>query len=146
MDDDGGSETHDDGAGTAAVLYGMFTSFTEALDRLEERLAAIEATVRAGPGDLTAHLARVEAATSRLAERTAAAPAGEPLGDLIKAQSEGVDRRLVELEASVDALRILLQGHIDDTAQSLGRRASEAGRRLVSDLGLRSRPKPPPTA
>lgn len=76
--------------GTGAVLYGMFTSFTEALGDLEKRLAAIE--------------------------------------------------------ASVDGVRLLLQRHMDETAQSLGRRASDAGRRLAGDLGLRGRPKPPPGA
>ncbi|MGH9283024.1 MAG: hypothetical protein ACRD0S_08805 [Acidimicrobiales bacterium] len=33
------------GDGTAAVLYGIFTAFTESLSGLEQRLAAIEAGV-----------------------------------------------------------------------------------------------------
>lgn len=101
--------------GTGAVLYGMFTSFTEALGDLDVRLSAIEEAVRA-----------------------------------VRTMPSGAEDRLASLEASLDelagaveAVRALVQSHVDDTAHSLGRRAGEAGRRLASDLGLRGRPKPP---
>lgn len=41
--------------------------------------------------------------------------------------------------AAVEDLRRLLQAHVEETANSLGRRATDAGRRLASDLGLRGR-------
>ena len=87
--------------GTAAVLYGIFTSFTESLAGLEERLAAIEAAVR------DSHAAVVG--------------------------------RLDVVEAALASVRSLLQDHADETAHSLGRRATDAGRRLATDLGLRPR-------
>ena len=119
MDDEVGPEERvaapgpDDGTG--AVLYGMFTSFTEALGDLDGRLSAIEEavrTVRTVPSGVDDRLAAVEASLDGLA-------------------------------AAVEAVRALVQSHVDDTAHSLGRRAGEAGRRLASDLGLRGRPKPP---
>ncbi len=112
--------------GTGAVLYGMFTSFTEVLGSLEGRLAAIEAAVRAGqadPGVFDARLAAIE--------------------DVVRAQGELLDQRSAALAAAVEALHQLVQAHVDDTAHSLGRWATDAGRRLAGDLGLRARPKPP---
>lgn len=116
--------------GTGAVLYGMFTSFTEVLGSLEGRLAAIEDAVRAGqagPGPVD----------TRLGDEIAA------VGAVVRAQCELVDQRSAALAAAVDALHQLVQAHVDDTAHSLGRRATDAGRRLAGDLGLRGRPKPP---
>ena len=220
--------------GTAAVLYGMLTSFSEALGQFDQRLAAIEGAVRDGPPDLLGRTERLEAAMDRLVAAVDGRQAGldvlldtvrsvagrvESMGARIELAREGVDavvqsaewfpgavesfrslestvaersatldaeavadlgalvRRLGEafeersaalaaeleelrglvarqaellehhdaaLSSSVGALRALLQSHVDDTAHSLGRRASEAGRRLASDLGFRGRPKPPP--
>lgn len=169
--------------GTGAVLYGMFTSFTEVLGALEsqlaaiedavragpkaldERLPALEAAVRAGPAHLDARLGAIEAAVRAvpvLEERLAAieralragAPESRPhdeeqavefagLTDGMRRQSDLHDQRSAALVAAVDALRDLLQAHVDETTHSLGRRAGEAGRRLANDLGLRGRPKPP---
>lgn len=146
--------------GTGAVLYGMFTSFTEVLGDLEGRLESIEAALRHGPPDLNARLAGLERSVLELSDavrsqagapRPAPAPADTANGNelaalaaVVRAQSELLDQRTAALAAAIDALRVLLQTHVDDTAQSIGRRAGEAGRRLASDLGLRARPKPPP--
>jgi len=156
--------------GTGAVLYAMFTSFSEVLGSLEGRLAAIEAAVRAGAAlsarpaadDKSAEkLAAVERSVAELSALVRAqaaappaastpAPAEGPAGDelaalaaMVRAQSELLDQRSAALAAAVDALQRLLQAHVDDTAHSLGRRAGAAGRRLAGDLGLRGRPKPP---
>ncbi|MGH9153913.1 MAG: hypothetical protein ACRD03_16330, partial [Acidimicrobiales bacterium] len=40
--DDGGTAPAGGDEGVAAVLYGMFTSFTEALDGLDHRLGSME--------------------------------------------------------------------------------------------------------
>lgn len=160
MSDDGAPEAVGADDGTGAVLYGMFTSFTEVLGHLERRLEGIDAALRAGPGDLNARLAGLERTVlelSDLVRRQAEAPPPVPAGAdgaqggevaalaaVVRAQSDLLEQRTAGLAAAVDALRALLQAHVDDTAQSLGRRAGEAGRRLASDLGLRGRPKPPP--
>lgn len=163
MDDEVGpapsGETARTDDGTGAVLYGMFTSFTEALSHLEERLAAIEAAVRAGPPEAELRLAGLEESIGELshllhaqAEAGTAAPGrtaqeprtdGAEVSDLLRRQLELLDQRTAALATALDAMRALLQAHVDDTANSLGRRAGEAGRRLASDLGLRGRPKPP---
>lgn len=132
----GGDDGHD---GTAAVLWAMFTSFTEALGGLEQRLDAMEAAVRAGPTDLARRLDEVEAGAGR-------GPADEALGQLTEAvrrQSELLDQRTAALAAAVEGLRALAQAHADETSHSLGRRAGDAGRRLARDLGLRGRADPP---
>ena len=124
MDDQEGQATEavpaGDLDGTSAVLYGMFTSFTEVLGSFEARLERIESALRSGPRAGTG---------DDVAEVVA----------LLRAQSELLDHRTAALAEAVAACRALLQSHVDDSAQSLGRRAGEAGRRLASDLGLRSR-------
>lgn len=219
--------------GTAAVLYGILTTFSEALGQFDERLTAIERALREGPTDLLARTERLEAAMDRLvvavegrqagldvlldtlrslagrvesmgvrmelaregveevvqaagwlpeavesfrslestvAERAAAlAPEGltelaevvrgieagvgerdtavaarvEELAGLVRHRTEAVEQRLTAVSSEVAAVRGLLQAHVDDVAHSLGRRATDAGRRLAADLGLRGRPKPP---
>lgn len=129
------------GDGTAAVLYGMFTSFTEALAGLEERLAAIEAVLRTeagrAPGRFDARLAALEEAVDRVAEAVAADPA-PALDGAVSETLAALDRRVAALAVGVDGVRSLLEAHVDD-AHSLGRRAGEAGRRLVGDLWGRPR-------
>lgn len=148
--------------GTSAVLYGMFTSFTEVIGRLDGRLQAMEVALRSGPRDVTGRLddldgrlRAIDAAVTQLADavrlqpRQAEAPPGGGPGEVaelaavVRAQSEQLDRRIGALAAAIDDLRALLQAHADDAAHSLGRRAGEAGRRLAADLGLRTRPKGP---
>lgn len=160
MGDEAAPEAVGTDDGTGAVLYGMFTSFTEVLGDLEGRLEGIEGALRLGPPDLNARLAGLERCVLELSDvvrgqadapPSAPSPADTAHGDelvvlaaVVRAQSELLDQRTAALAAAVDALRVLLQAHVDDTAQSIGRRAGEAGRRLASDLGLRGRPKPPP--
>ncbi|MGH9178528.1 MAG: hypothetical protein ACRD0N_08240 [Acidimicrobiales bacterium] len=131
MDEDRGPAPLGDsegGEGTAAVLYAIFTSFTESLGGLERRLDAIESAVRqprgepAGDGD--------------------EAPPAQPLVDLVNQRADGLEQRLRALEATLEDLRSLVQAHAEESAHSLGRRAGDVGRRLASDLGLVRRPPP----
>ncbi len=91
--------------GTAAVLYGIFTSFTESLAGLEERLVAIEAAV----------------------------------GYHLDRRADALEQHMASLEAALASIRSLLERHAEETSHSLGRRATDAGRRLATDLGLRPR-------
>ncbi|MGH9149403.1 MAG: hypothetical protein ACRD0F_03595, partial [Acidimicrobiales bacterium] len=54
-------------------------------------------------------------------------------------EAELLTQRVASLSVSVEAVRSALDQHIDDTANSLGRRAGEASRRLAADLGLTRR-------
>ncbi len=116
----GGEDAAD---GTAAVLYAIFTSFTESLGELEHRLAAIEAAVqRPAP------------------EADEASPVDvQGLIEVVDRRADALERHLAGLEEALASLRSLLQLHADDSAHSLGRRAGEVGRRLASDLGFRPR-------
>ncbi len=127
--------------GTGAVLYGMFTSFTEVLGSLEGRLAAIERSV----GELS-ELVRAQATAPPVEWPRTGGTTDEEIAaavTVMRAQGALLDQRSAALAAAVEALHQLLQAHVDDTAHSLGRRATDAGRRLAGDLGLRGRPKPP---
>lgn len=115
--------------GTAAVLYAIFTSFTESLGELEHRLAAIESAVQRPAAELAERLEAVEAAPA----------AGRALAELVERRADAVEARLARLEEALASLRSLLQDHADDTAHSLGRRAGDVGRRLATDLGFRPR-------
>lgn len=169
---DGGDE------GVAAVLYGMFTSFTEALDGLDRRLGSMEVALgrlagKGGEGGapggelaggreaaavaLADHQAvgegvraRIEAVEGRLgglegavAEvATSLAGRAQGLEARVAALAEGLEARLAALAEAVEDLRRLLAAHAQETSHSLGRRAGDAGRRLVSDLGRRARQGP----
>ena len=130
--------------GVTAVLYGMFTSFTEALDRFDQRLGAIEAALEAGPGEVVSRLGRIEQAVTGPAEPDGGSfPESAPASaEALQRQTELLDQRTAALSSAIAELRALLQAHVDESAHSLSRRAGEAGRRLAGDLGLR-RPRPP---
>lgn len=138
MDEDEGpapSAPSEGGEGTAAVLYAIFTSFTESLGGLERRLDAIEAAlreVRASPHGGAGEDEVDGAGAARL----------QAVVDLVNERADEAHQRLGLLEAALQDLRSLLQAHADDTANSLGRRAGDMGRRLASDLGLVRRPPP----
>lgn len=59
--------------------------------------------------------------------------------DLLHREFEMLTQRVAALSVSLDATRTLLDQHVEDTAQSLGRRATEVGRKLAADLGFRPR-------
>lgn len=61
VDETGAPSTEGPGGdGVIAVLHGMLTSFSEALDGFDRRLAAIEMALRAGPGETTERLGAIE--------------------------------------------------------------------------------------
>lgn len=59
--------------------------------------------------------------------------------DVMHGEFELLTQRVAALSVSIDATRTLLDQHVEDTAQSLGRRATEVGRKLAADLGFRPR-------
>jgi ABC-type transporter Mla subunit MlaD len=59
--------------------------------------------------------------------------------DVLHREFELLTQRVASMSASLEATRTLLDQHVEDTAQSLGRRASEVGRKLAADLGFRPR-------
>lgn len=66
------------------------------------------------------------------------------LATLVRTESELLAQRISAVAVAVDALQEALGGHPDLAGGSLGRKASEAGRRLVADLGFAAKPKPKP--
>lgn len=152
MDEDQGPLPEDDqpqGDGTAAVLYAIFTSFTEALGDLEHRLDAIESALRSGPADVVTRLDAIEAGLRQAPSGGAGSASNvevavATLNGLVQRQSDLLDQRTAALAEALQAVKGLVEAHIDDTAHSIGRRAGDAGRRLANDLGLLNRPRRSP--
>ena len=102
------------------------------------------------PLDLSA-LTRIEEEVRRLAERPLPEPPPPPvapppieipvyeLSDIVRRESELLTQRVAALAVGVEATRALLEQVAADMEASLGRKATEVGRRLATDLGLRSR-------
>ena len=59
--------------------------------------------------------------------------------DVLHREFELLTQRVAAMQSSLEATRTLLDQHVEDTAQSLGRRATEVGRKLAADLGFRPR-------
>lgn len=74
---------------------------------------------------------------------TPAAPSATELADQVKQavrrEAELLTQRVAALAVGVEASRALLEQHVEETENSLGRKATEVTRRLASDLGLRAR-------
>ena len=90
----------------------------------------------------------VAALTQRLAS---ASPASSPapstdldevldrLDHAVRREAELLTQRVAALAVGVEASRVLLEQHLQDTENSLGRKAGEVTRRLAADFGIRSR-------
>ena len=105
------------------------------------------------PPDLSA-LERIEDELRRLADRPVPELAPPPLpplapppieipiyelSDIVHRESELLTQRVAALAVGVEATRAMLEQLVADMEASLGRKATEVGRRLAADLGLRSR-------
>lgn len=64
------------------------------------------------------------------------------LGDRVRTESEQLTQRVAALAAGVERLRQAVDALAEESAQSLGKRASEVGRRLAADWGFRSKRSP----
>lgn len=107
------------------------SAMLEALDRVA--VAAVDA--RPDTSEVARALAEVREALEKLA-------AVEGVGEVVRRESELLTQRVAALSVAVESLRALLSAHIDETANSLSRKATEVGRKLATDLGIR--PKKPP--
>ena len=91
----------------------------EANERVARRLESLDASVRSIEVD--------------------AGAVTEPVLHGVQQQFELLTQRVAALHVGVEATRALLDQHVQDTANSLGRKAGEVGRRLAADFGLRTK-------
>jgi hypothetical protein len=108
------------------VLVQGFGSRLQAGDDLHDLLGSI--------GDEVRHL------TTMQATRSTSDPAGE-VGDVVRREAELLTQRVAALSVTLESIRTLMADHAEETANSIGRKASEVGRKLAGDLGIR--PKKP---
>jgi chromosome segregation ATPase len=111
----------------AELLLESRAAVRSEIDRLDEAL----------------HHVRSEVAAVAVAAATPSDDGGR-LADIVHRESEMLTQRVASLSVAVDNLRGLLQVHMDDTANSIGRKATEVGRRLAADFGMRNGKKPAP--
>ncbi|MBW3555706.1 MAG: hypothetical protein KY454_02090 [Actinobacteria bacterium] len=126
----------------------------ERLERLEERLAEQAVLTRQlfeGAGaSRSDDLATLQESIDSLGRALTPAPAAVPTGpsptdlaeqvkEAVRREAELLTQRVAALAVGVEASRALLEQHVEETENSLGRKATEVTRRLASDLGLRAR-------
>ena len=116
----------------AAVGEGFF-------DMAARQSAVLEALDRVAAPPDTSEVAQALAEVRDALEKLAAV---EGVGDVVRRESELLTQRVAALSVAVESLRALLADHVEETANSLGRKATEVGRKLATDLGIR--PKKPP--
>jgi hypothetical protein len=129
------------------VLAALAT--TEQLDgRLGERLDATANSVQRMVQDSLRDLLQAVRADVQTLAATGQDPAQldavtTRISESVQRESELLTQRVAALSVAVDALRTTLDSHVEETAHSIGRKASEVGRRLAADLGIRGTPKKP---
>ncbi|HUR17866.1 MAG TPA: hypothetical protein VMZ51_02880 [Acidimicrobiales bacterium] len=118
----------------AGTVQGLDARFEEARDRLD-------AVFQAGNGlpEVVRFLRELEGTLRETIEHDELDPGA--LGGLIRDQTELLGERMTAISGSLEEVARLLARHQEDTTHSLGRKASDVGRRLVSELGLAARTK-----
>lgn len=117
------------GAGLSAIVNRTESALQnvaelhEANERIARRLEALDSSVRAIEVD--------------------AGAVTEPVLHGVQQQFELLTQRVAALHVGVEATRAMLDQHVQDTANSLGRKAGEVGRRLAADFGLRTKRSDP---
>lgn len=66
------------------------------------------------------------------------------ISESVRRESELLTQRVAALSVAVEALRSMLDAHVEETSNSIGRKASEVGRKLAADFGIRNTAKKPP--
>lgn len=129
-------------------------ALAQRLEGVEGRLAdqsdltrqVIERMEEAQSGEMESLRRSIEALTESLAKAPAADPPGaspaalaNQVTEAVRREAELITQRVAALAVGVEASRAMLEQHVEETENSLGRKASEVTRRLASDLGLRAR-------
>jgi chaperonin cofactor prefoldin len=64
------------------------------------------------------------------------------VNETVHREAELLTQRVAALSVTLEGIRALMATHAEDTANSLGRKASEVGRKLAGDLGIRPKKAP----
>lgn len=105
------------------------------IERMEEAQSAEVEGLRRSIEALTQSLAKAPAP----ADVPSAAQLADRVTEAVRREAELITQRVAALAVGVEASRAMLEQHVEETENSLGRKASEVTRRLASDLGLRAR-------
>jgi hypothetical protein len=155
--DDGVAAVH----GQLEPLATVTPSVRAATDKLAEVGEQVDLIERAtdGLGAVTArldtlerHLEQVLAGVAALDGHTRGLAAGgsdddgaddderaERIAATVRREAELLTQRVASLAVGVEAARALLEQHVADTEQSVGRKATEFTRRVAADFGIRTK-------
>jgi outer membrane murein-binding lipoprotein Lpp len=126
-------------AGRLSTLGDRLEGLDARLDGADARLAGIDDNVAAvheklGPLGQLDRLDRLD--------RLAAAPFDvsqvvDAITGSVRREAELLTQRVAALAVGVEAARVMLEQHVEETENSIGRRAGEMTRRLAADFGIR---------
>jgi ABC-type transporter Mla subunit MlaD len=141
-----------------AALAGEVDRLQDALagqnEDLAERVrAALEAAANADAhaAEMGANVSkRIDEATGRLVADVQALVAtgqdparldalAERISESVHRESELLTQRVAALSVALDGLRAMLDDLVEETSNSIGRKATEVGRKLAADLGIRGK-------
>ena len=128
-------------AAKAVAIEQVVETLDDRLGQLHVHMQGVGARLRA-VDEMHGALEALRSDMAGLQERSADQwPDAQPadLAAVVRREAVVLTDHITTLSATVEALRATLQVHVDDAAGSFGRRASEAGRKLAQDLGLRTR-------
>lgn len=124
-------------------LEGLDRQVAEQAEMTRRLLERLEEVTTGDLAPLRRSIEGLVAAQDQVPVETPVAPSATELADQVKEavrrEAELLTQRVAALAAGVEASRALLEQHVEETENSLGRKATEVTRRLATDLGLRSR-------
>lgn len=107
------------------------------VERIEEVRTADLAPLRRSIESLVE--AQAQPVPVTVPEGPTASQLSDQVKEAVRREAELLTQRVAALAVGVEATRALLEQHVEETENSLGRKATEVTRRLALDLGLRGR-------
>lgn len=123
------------------VLEQVRASTTEALEQMKARTTEVLEQARGSAAETLEQVKAntVEAVQASQRAEQAAQHAEEQIGGRVRSEAEQLTQRVAALASAVERLRLSVDALAEESAQTLGRKATEVGRRLAADWGLRGR-------
>lgn len=131
--------------GIGASLQSAGQTSGEIEDALGDAVSTVRADLESLRASASAQAEAVARVLAELHDRTAgdgAPPAGAEVSDVVRREAELLTQRVAALSVMLESIRAMMAAHAEETANSLGRKATEVGRRLAGDLGIRPKKTP----
>jgi uncharacterized protein YicC (UPF0701 family) len=125
---------------TGRAVEGLGETQAELRRRLDEVADTLRSASASQLEALSTRLAGIADAVAAIEAPTApAAYDDERVVEAVRKEAELLTQRVAALAVGVEAARALLQQHVEETENSLGKKAGSVTRRLAADLGFGGR-------